>query len=390
MKNLQIAYISFDIVPAPKGAATHIMAFVKTLSDVFPSVHLITVSPDAKSSVNQLFTNVIQVTLPAIGDNLISRVLHFQSQLSVWLKNKRYDIIHFRSIYEGFPIAINKKKFCNYLIFEVNGLPSIELKYRYSSVVDDLELLDKINQQEQICLELADLIITPSQITKNYLCNRGIADKKIKIIRNGVDLNIFTYSPPIVKTNSTFRILYFGTLSAWQGVDLAIEAMTLTNQELPTELIIIASGNQQQLNRLKQLASQLKVEKNLTILTSLSQLDLVQQIHQSHAIIVPLKPDDRNLIQGCCPLKILEGMATGIPVIASHLPVVKEIGEHLEHFFLVKPGSSKALKESMLTLNYNLDLVQNLSFKARQVIENNYTWQQSGAKLIEAYKTLIN
>ena len=57
-------------------------------------------------------------------------------------------------------------------------------------------LLHKLLTQEQICLEAADLVVTPSGVTKEYLQTRGVAPEKICVIPNGVDKNIFTYLEP--------------------------------------------------------------------------------------------------------------------------------------------------------------------------------------------------
>ena len=108
MQQLQIAYISFDIVPAPKGAAIHIAAFAQALASAFGKIELVTVSPTVETICRELYPNVKQTALPAIGDNLINRVLHFQTLLGEWVQGRCYDIIHFRSIYEGFPLALNK------------------------------------------------------------------------------------------------------------------------------------------------------------------------------------------------------------------------------------------------------------------------------------------
>jgi glycosyltransferase involved in cell wall biosynthesis len=105
-----------------------------------------------------------------------------------------YPILYQSPLELGFPIALNKQQYCDKLIFEVNGLPSIELKYRYPGVAEDRELLHKLHSQEQICLEAADLIVTPSTITSYYLQTRGIAANEIRVIPNGVDLDVFTYT----------------------------------------------------------------------------------------------------------------------------------------------------------------------------------------------------
>jgi glycosyltransferase involved in cell wall biosynthesis len=172
-------------------------------------------------------------------------------------------------------------------------------------------------------------------------------------------------------------------------VNLAIEALALANHDFPTELIIIGQGRSQQLVALRKLAQKLNVQEQLTILETMSQVQLVQHIHQADAIVAPLTPNDRNLVQGCCPLKVLEGMATGTPVIASDMPVVRELGTDGEHFLLVKPGSAKAIKDAVLRLIQEPELAPHLAIAARKRIEMYYTWQQAGAALVEAYKCLM-
>jgi glycosyltransferase involved in cell wall biosynthesis len=402
----KIAYISFDIVPAPKGAAIHIVAFSMALAAAFGDIQLVTVSPTTKSiDSNEIHPQVMQTMLPALGENLIERILHFRHLLRVWLQGRRFEIVHIRSIYEGFVIAVNKKQYCDRLIFEVNGLPSVELKYRYPAVADDPELLHKLHSQEQICLEAADLIVTPSSVTAKYLQSRGVPANKIQVVPNGVNLNVFTYClenrnntqsafsnlacvAPDLQPESVLQMLYFGTLSSWQGVNLAIEALELVSRDLPACLTIIGQAREYQIKRLKQLALKLGIADKLTILEPMSQKHLVEHIHASDVILAPLTPNDRNLVQGCCPLKILEGMATGIPVIASDLPVVRELGEDGVHFLLVKPGSAKAIKDAVLRLRNDRELITQLAANAQRRIAEYYTWKCAGEALIAAYTEL--
>lgn len=394
MNQPQIAYISFDIVPAPKGAAIHIAAFVRALGAAFGNVELVTVSPNWEAmDPQERYPNVMQTALPAVGKTLIDRVMYFRTMLGSWFKNKRFDVVHIRSIYEGFPIALQKEKCCDRLIFEVNGLPSIELKYRYPAVADDRELLQKLHAQEQICLDAADLIITPSGVTRDYLQARQVPRAKICVIPNGVDLDIFTPTPQQasavnLEENFPYHLIYFGTLSAWQGVNIAIEALAQVNERFPAKLTAIGQARSQQIERLQKLANKLGVSENLRILSPMSQGNLVQQIHQADAIVAPLTPNDRNLIQGCCPLKVLEGMATATPTIATNLPVVREIGGDREHFLLVKPGSAGSLKDAIVEYHFQPQFAARLARNARQRIETHYTWQQAGDALIAAYHRL--
>ncbi|MGF1603363.1 MAG: glycosyltransferase family 4 protein [Thermosynechococcaceae cyanobacterium] len=390
MPNLPIAYISFDIVPAPKGAAVHIEAFAKVIATQCGPLHLISVSPTADPiSTLERWPQVHHTALPALGKTLLDRVLSFRRQLNQWLEGQRFRAIQVRSMYEGFPIAQQKQALCDRFILEINGLPSIELKYRYPHVAEDDELMHKLVAQEDLCFAQADQVITPSPLTKTYLIERGVAPHKIAVIPNGVDLEVFTYQAPRpTLALRTLKLLYFGTLSAWQGVDLAIDALDLYGRDFPAVLTILGPSRPQQLRSLLRRIERLRQQENVQILEPVDQRRLAGQMHEADVILAPLKPNDRNCIQGCCPLKILEGMASGTPVVTSDLDVVNALGEHAAHFLTGRPGSAKAIKDNLLQLRNNPKLRQQLSAAARQQIERRYTWPQSTQALIDVYRQL--
>ena len=390
----RLAYIAFDGVPAPKGASIHIESFVQALARVAGHVDLVTVSPTLtalqSSPLTLNWTGVTHTVLPANGKTLIDRVLQFREHLHHWLEGRWFDVIQVRSIFEGYPIALAKDRYCRSLIFEVNGLPSIELKYRYPKVADDPELMHKLIAQEQICLDAADWIITPSEVTRNYLIGRGGKAERIQVIPNGVNLSIFTNQPPQSdKELDPLTMLYSGTLSAWQGVDLALEALALYRRDFAATLTVVGPARGNQVAVLKKQARRLGVAEHITVMEPVSQTILVKLMHQADVIVAPLKPNDRNCVQGCCPLKVLEGMASGTPVITSDLPVVTDLGEPEQHFLAVRPGSAKAIKDALLRLRADPALRFRLSQGGRSHIEAHYRWQRAQQSLIQRYGQLI-
>lgn len=387
----QIAYISFDQVPAPKGAATHILAFVKTLTRI-GEVHLVTVSLTPQPiEYPAPFPGVHHIALPAVGMTLIDRVLCFRRHLMFWMRERWFDVIHIRSIYEGFPIACQPRR--GALVFEVNGLPSIELKYRYPRVAEDPVLMYKLRRQEEVCLSVADQILTPSHVTRSYLERRlgSPSSEKITVIANGVDLRIFTYQPAKRQGSlNPLRLVYFGTAAGWQGVGIALEALALYRREQAAQLTLIAPLRSTQERELRTQLKRLGLTEAVRLQAPVSQPKLVPFLHDADGILVPLTANDRNLVQGCCPLKLLEGMAVGTPVVTTDLPVVHELGEPDDHFLVVKPGSPNSLKEALLRLGQDESLRRHVGKMARQQIEGHYTWEQAGQQLIEVYERLLS
>lgn len=388
MSSPRLAYISFDTTPAPKGASTHIESFARALAGAFGGVELVTIALGAEaSSPKQRWPGVFHTELPALGESLIDRVRCFRRFLVHWLQERRFDAIQFRSIFEGLPLV---ELACgSRLIFEVNGLPSIELKYRYPGVEDDRELMRKLVAQEQACFEAADLIMTPSGVTRAYLiAARHVSPAKIRLIPNGVDVEIFCPTANRQPEAYGTGLLYFGTLSAWQGVELGIRALAQVRTQIPATLKIIGTGSHAEKDALMALGSKLGVAAHLNLLEALPQAELAAHLQESDMVLAPLSGNDRNLIQGCCPLKILESMAAGVPVIASDLAVVRELGCDGEHFLLVKPGSVDQIAQAVLRLAADGALARRISRQAREHILERFTWRHSGDALAGAYEEI--
>lgn len=424
---MSIVYLSFDRFPSPKGAATHIDAFVRALGGHFGNVTLITIPSEAASlalrdgpaphhprllvrhpvSVDPRASDwqadgVTHHSFEAPGTQFFERVLSFRSQIWMWWqqhfsrKQDRLPIVHFRSVFEGYPIARHKSRFCRQLVFEVNGLPSIELKYRYPNCADDRELLRKLIHQEQVCLDAADLVLTVSQVNAEHLQDRGVPRDRIRVIPNGVDANVFTYrAPPLVSPaarhqDHPLRILYSGTMSSWQGVGLAIEAVASYLRDRPAQLTLVGHARPYQRRDLLQHAWQLGVQNSVEILDPVSRTTLADLHHQADVILAPLTHSDRNTVQGCCPLKVLEAMSSGTPLVASDLPVVRELATADSEAILVRPGSAKAIKDGLLRLADEPNLAQRLSVAARQRVEQHFTWHRAQTSLTNAYDTLLS
>ncbi len=281
------------------------------------------------------------------------------------------------------------------MVYEVNGLPSIELKYRYPAVAEDTELIRKLMWQEQVCLDAADLVITVSEVNAECLIDRGVEGSRIHVIPNGVDARTFAYGAPRELSSETvtlaqpLQLLYSGTMSAWQGVPVAIEALKQLRKDFPAFLKLVGTVHPRQRRHLQNLIHSLGLGDSIEILDPVSKQELAKLHQQADVILAPLTRNDRNLVQGCCPLKVLEGMASGTPVVASDLPVVRELMNSDGEGILVRAGSAKAIKDGILRLIRDEGLSNRLSRAARRRVERDFIWTKSQDKLISVYRDLM-
>jgi glycosyltransferase involved in cell wall biosynthesis len=384
-----LLYVSFDQVPAPKGASTHIEAFAAALGLRYGSLILVTPGPD-DDGPRPLFPGVRQIVLGCPDADVLGRVLTFRAKLLALLRRQSFRVIHFRSPFEGYPLALQAPRLDAGLLYEVNGLPSIELKYGYPRLERDDVLRIKLEQQERACWDAADRIIAVSGVTASCLIERGCASSKIAVIPNGVDPELFPYRDPLPLDDGPMRLLYSGTLSPWQGVDVLLEALPLVRAQRFVSLTIAGPAAPSRRDELERRAQRLGVTDEVRFAGSCPRGELARMLHEHHATVVPLTAADRNTVQGCCPLKLLEALAAGCPVVASDLPVVRELVEPETHILTTAPGDAAALAAALLGFAADADRSQARCRRACDHVCGRFTWRHSIAALMNVYRELLD
>jgi glycosyltransferase involved in cell wall biosynthesis len=362
-------YAAFDRFPSRKGSAVHIDRFARALFD-HAGGGLLYVLGSEKLPAYQREGDVEIVRYMREAEHVLERAAGFGARLDKLLDRlPNLQIAHFRDPWSGLPIVARTER--DYVtVYEVNGLPSIELPFLYPLIPP--ALLERIQELEQRCLEAADVIITPSRITRQRLPERAI------VVPNGADLR--APSPPPPATN---YLLYFGALQPWQGVDTALRALARLPHEL--SLVICASVHARRAKPYRKLAEHLGIEHRVEWHFALAEDELAA--YREHALLslAPLKDCSRNALQGCAPLKILESMAAGVPVVASNLPAVRELIEDGTHGKLVAPDRPGELARAIRVLLDHPERRAAMGGAARSRIEQRFTWEASVAQLTDLY-----
>jgi glycosyltransferase involved in cell wall biosynthesis len=83
-----------------------------------------------------------------------------------------------------------------------------------------------------------------------------------------------------------------------------------------------------------------------------------------------------------CPIKLFEYMSTGIPVICSDLPVLRERITNGLNGLLVKEEDVDAWVSALTKLK-DTNLRKELGGNARQLIEDKHTWEKRAFTVLE-------
>jgi glycosyltransferase involved in cell wall biosynthesis len=376
-------YAAFDRFPSRKGAGVHIARFARTLFDYAGGGVLYALGGDDLPA-HQVEGPIEIVRFSARFDNYLERAEAFAGRLGALLETDggALELAHFRDPWSGLAILSRRRSFAT--LFEVNGLPSIELPTAFPSAAPST--LEKIARVEQFVLENADAIVTPAATIRELLIGRGIAPEKITVIPNGADV------PPVPRVDerpiSEPYVLYTGSLHPWQGVETLIRAFALLRDLEPLRLAILCSKESRQTKAYVRLAEKLEIAPRIVWEFGLSAEQLAPWLRHAMVSAAPLTECARNVVQGCSPLKVLEAMAAGVPVVASDLPAVRELLTDGVEGMLVQPDRPAALARQLRILFEYPELRRTLGAAGRRRIEQSLTWEHAAKRLLAVYARL--
>jgi len=322
--------------------------------------------------------------------NFLRRALLFGDAVWEHIREQQgnYDVVHFRDIWSG-TAALEARRHFGYryrTVFEANGLPSIELKYHYPQV-KETSLPGKLRAQERELLKKADAVICVSRITEIFLRSLGVPLDSVAVIPNGVDVEAFRpgpWPPP-----SPPQLIYIGTLAPWQGMDTLIQAMPLILAAFPdAQLHIIGPGKSRHRKRLEKLAAKLGLDgEAVKFVGPIPPESVASPLEEASLCLIPLSYNDRNVVQGCCPIKVLEYAAAARPIVAADLPVIRELLGEGEAFFF-PPDDPSSLAEQVIHVLSRPDKAYVKAQRARKRVEESFTWERAGRQLLEVYSRL--
>jgi glycosyltransferase involved in cell wall biosynthesis len=377
--NFRALYAAYDVYPSFKGSATHIEQFAGTLFRHFRGGLLYTLG-NAELLPAELPPQTRHRVYYQQEVNFLQRALGYTQSLKHILQQEACpEVAHFRDIWSGWPII--EKLPGTKKVFEVNGLPSVELPFRYPNL--PTSTLEKIQHLETYCLQHADAIVVPSAVTRQYLASRGF--ERVTVIQNGT--NIPDQAPRPAGAPKQY-IIYFGALQRWQGLDTAFKTLKYLQDFPDLQLVVCAAHRTRFVKPYKKLAAKLGVDNRVTWKFRMSKAELWSWVQHAVASLAPLKENRRNLVQGCCPLKIIESMACGTPVIASDLPVVRELMEDFQHGRLVPADRPAELARVVrLLLDYPEEAIK-MGIAGRKKAIAGCEWTKQNDKLLRLYASL--
>ena len=183
------------------------------------------------------------------------------------------------------------------------------------------------------------------------------------LLRNGVP-ELSAADALLPQEQRPIDLIYAGRTSDTKGTDVLIQALTHLEG---VNLTIVGGPTEAELAPYRDLARELNLRDRIEFRPWENQQSLFERIGRAKVAVHPLAGrGSREWRLFTCPLKVLECMALGTPVVATDLPALREVIVDGITGRLVTPGDAKALAAGVRELLEDPARAEQLAAAARE------------------------
>jgi glycosyltransferase involved in cell wall biosynthesis len=304
-------------------------------------------------------------------------------------------VLHAATDHYNGQVALALRERCGLpVVYEVRGFLEESWLSRRSGEGrgEDTDRYRLARELETWCMREADLVTTLAETMRDEIVGRGIPPERVLVCPNAVDPRFLEAAPdarplrrrlgidddtPIVGLVSTFY--------AHEGIDVLIRAVALLrSQGVDLRCLLVGDGPERA--NLQQLAAESGV-LDVTLFTGRVPFADTPAYHSAIDVFVVPRTDDR-VCQMVAPLKPVEAMAVGRPVVASDVAPLRELVEASGGGVLFTPEEAAALAEAMRPLLYDGALRARLGRRGHDHIVSQRTWLHVAERYRSAYAAL--
>ncbi len=303
-------------------------------------------------------------------------------------------VLHAASNYANAVIALALRDAAGLpVVYEVRGFWEDTWLSRHAANAE-LRLSDRYVRTRALethCMTEADLVVTLGEAMREEIVARGVPAANVIIVPNGVSEEFLRPLPDGAALRASlgvkpgeYLVGLVSSLVAHEGIGTLLEAVKILNDRgVSARALIVGDGPER--TALQRRAADLGLD---AIFTGRVPSAKVRDYHAAlDVFVVPRTPD--RVCQLVTPLKPVEAMASGLPVVVSDVRALAEIVRDRETGVLSPPLDAGELADRLQQLLASPDLRAKLGANARDWVARDRTWAHNAARYREAYGVLL-
>ena len=371
---MKILYISNSIIPSRTANSIHVMKMCQAFADNGHEVILL--APDKKKKYERKIIDIYDNY--AVKQNFIIKKLWcpnikggaFFYTLSIFfylIFNKNFNLVYGRFIYGCFVASFLKNK----TIYESHAPIYEETSY-------GLRFFNRLIKNKYF-----EKLVVISQALKDiYLENGFLNNEKIQVAPDGAD-EVFDFNNKInlLGDPNKLKVGYIGHLYRGKGIEIVASLADKVKDDIEFHIV---GGNEQDLSIWKKKIN----NKNVFFYGYVPHKEVSSYINALHVCLLPnqkvifasgAKSSAMNLSTFTSPLKVFEYMSHRKAIIASNLPVLKEVLNEKNSILVDCDNITEWINAIEKLKSFkNRDLIANQALSDF----NNYTWKNRVVRLM--------
>ena len=232
-------------------------------------------------------------------------------------------------------------------------------------------------------------VIVCSHSMKDEICNHfNIPAEKVDVIPNAIDATKYHSSSDRGLVRQRFGVgwgeklvLCVGRLVPQKGIEYFIRAIPKIAQRFPeAKYIIVGEGWSRDILEAEARASGYAHKIKFTGFAS--DQDVINLMSSADVLVVPSIYEPFGIVA-------LEGMATGVPVVASQVDGLAEIIDHERTGIFVFPRSPESIAWGIGRVLSDYDHAKWMVENAKEKLHKAYSWEAVAMKTVEVYKKVV-
>ncbi len=224
-------------------------------------------------------------------------------------------------------------------------------------------------------------IVVISEGLKEWYVERGIPAERIVVAHDAYDPAAFstTVEKAAVRARlnlpeDVFIPMYIGSLEAWKGYRTFLDAAALT----PGALFTVIGGKESEIEKLK------AEYPSVRFLGQQPYRDLPENQQAADVLVIPNTAKDLLSSRFTSPLKVFAHMASGVPIVASDVPSIREILSE-ETALFVAPDDPTSLAEGIRKVELDALAPLERASRAREAVLA-YSWSARAKLILDAVR----
>ncbi|WP_185749181.1 glycosyltransferase family 4 protein [Humibacillus xanthopallidus] len=281
------------------------------------------------------------------------------------------------------------------VVYEVRGFLEETWRSRGGDPASDFYRWTRATETR--CMGLASAVVTLSEGMRDEIVDRGIDPQRVHVVGNCVDDRLLAAAPDGARARRELGIAVdaivvgtVSTLNAYEGIDQIVAAAEAVDDP---SVVVLVVGDGPELDRLRRAADRLQDRGIRTRVMLTGRLSRAGALAAQAAIDIFCVPRRATAVTALVPpLKPVEAMALGRPVLASDLPPLAELvtgGSDVGHRGVLVPvGDVEALAATITQLASDPARRESLGRAGRAHVASQRTWAAAARRYDGIYASL--